>query len=148
MAIRKVSQTPPTMASIVNTYSTSENDGYACDYLNGKTGIVIYTNTSGTSSNIVLDDDIANYSYIEVFTRNNDDANETYGSFKFDVSKTIYTMMGETVSANSFNIFTKTYTKGTTTAGKTTLIASNGKLYSGIVSTYEVFKVIKIIGYK
>lgn len=34
MAIRKVSQTPPTMASIVNTYSTSEQDGYACDYIN------------------------------------------------------------------------------------------------------------------
>lgn len=34
MAIRKISQTPPTMASIVDTYSTSEQDGYACDYIN------------------------------------------------------------------------------------------------------------------
>jgi hypothetical protein len=34
MAIRKISQTPPTMASIVDTYSTSTQDGYACDYIN------------------------------------------------------------------------------------------------------------------
>ena len=34
MAIRKVSQTPPTMASIVNAYSTSTKDGYSCNYIN------------------------------------------------------------------------------------------------------------------
>lgn len=43
MAIRKISQTPPTMASIVDAYSTSTQDGYSCNYLNWK---LAGTNTS------------------------------------------------------------------------------------------------------
>lgn len=32
--LKKTSETTPTMGSIVDTYSTSEQDGYACDYIN------------------------------------------------------------------------------------------------------------------
>ena len=35
MRIKKVSETTPTMASIVDGYSTSTQDGYSCNYVNG-----------------------------------------------------------------------------------------------------------------
>lgn len=35
MRIKKVSETTPTMASIINGYSTSTQDGYSCEYING-----------------------------------------------------------------------------------------------------------------
>lgn len=131
---------------IVNEYNTADNMTYSCAYINGT---VLYENASGTSSNIELNGDISDYSFIEFIATNRDNTNEIFNSFKYDTSKTIYTLMGETVSSNSFNIFTKTYTKGTTTAGKTTLTSSTGRLYNGSsTSNYEVFQIIKVIGYK
>ena len=35
MRIKKTSETTPTMASIVDGYSTSTQDGYSCNYVNG-----------------------------------------------------------------------------------------------------------------
>ena len=42
MRIKKVSQTTATGAQIVNGYSTSEIDGYSCDYINDR---VVYSTT-------------------------------------------------------------------------------------------------------
>ena len=111
---------------------------------------ILYTNTNGTSSNIELNDDIVNYSFIEFVAINKDGNTETYSTFKFDTSKTIYNMSGVSIGASSYNLFTKSYSKGTTTSGKTTLTANTGRVYSstGSYSNYEVFQIIKVIGYK
>ena len=67
--IKKTSETTPTMASIVNSYSTSTQDGYSCDYINRQKK-VLYENASGTTSDITLtNDNFSNYSKLEIITK-------------------------------------------------------------------------------
>lgn len=143
MAIRKISQTPPTMASIVDTYSTSTKDGYSCDYLNGT---ILYESSTGTSGDITLSDNISNYRYIEIYAINKDATNEMLGVYKYDTTQSIFVLSGSGLSSTSFNIFSKKYTKGANI-----LTAGTGKLYSGgsgRVSDYEAYMITKVIGYK
>ena len=126
-------------------------DGQVSDIPTGweQVSNVLYENNSGTSGNIELNDDIANYSFIEFIAINKDGTTETYPTFKFDTSKTTYNMSDLSIGVSSYNLFTKSYSKGTTTSGKTTLIANTGRLYSnGSYSNYEVLQIIKVIGYK
>jgi len=64
--IIKAKNTTPTMASIVNGYSTSTQDGYSCDYINGK---ILWTNSSPSSvfapQDITLNS--SNYNYLEIY---------------------------------------------------------------------------------
>ena len=46
MRIKKTSETTPTMASIVDGYSTSTQDGYSCNYING---LIKHTTITGTT---------------------------------------------------------------------------------------------------
>ena len=106
----------------------------------------LYNNASGSNGNITLSDNISNYKIIELVAVNNDDTTETFDTYRFDTSLSKFRLMGESVGTTSFNIFEKSYTKGVNQ-----LIASQGKLYSGSTgsaSNYEVFKIIKVIGYK
>ena len=106
----------------------------------------LYNNTSGTTGDITLNDNISNYKIIELVAVNNDDTAETFDTYRFDTSLSKFRLMGESVGTNSFNIFEKTYTKSTSSLTTTT-----GKLYSGSngsVTNYDVFKIIKVIGYK
>ena len=64
--LKKTSETTPTMASIVNSYSTSTQDGYSCDYVNGNIGKSIYTNTETTFTEQDVNIDLTPYSYIEI----------------------------------------------------------------------------------
>lgn len=64
--IIKAKNTTPTMASVVDAYSTSTQDAYSCNYVNGKTGVVLYDNASGSTGAITLSDSIANYTEIEI----------------------------------------------------------------------------------
>lgn len=147
MAIRKISQTPPTMASIVDTYNNSQTDSYSCKYSNEYYGgTILYNNPSGTSGNITLSDNISNYRYIEIYAINKDVTNEMLGIYKYDTTQSIFVLSGSGLSSTSFNIFSKKYTKGTNI-----LTAGTGKLYSGgsgRVSDYEVYMITKVIGYK
>ena len=54
-----------------NSYSTSQNDGYNCDYINGLEPTVLWTNPNPTATtfaaqSITLDESINNYSYYEI----------------------------------------------------------------------------------
>lgn len=140
--IIKAKNTTPTMASIVNGYSTSTQDGYSCDFINGTT---LYENASGTTGNIALSDSLDNYKTFKIYTMENDNNNRSLGVYEFDTGKTKFMLSGSSVSS-AFNAYTKEYTKGTNE-----LTTSTGKLYqssSGSVLNYEVFKVYKVIGYK
>lgn len=69
--IKKTSETTPTMASVVNTYSTSNEDTYSCDYINAKVGKILWTNDSIaeiSTTNITVDD-MSEYSIIEIAFR-------------------------------------------------------------------------------
>jgi len=71
MQIKKISETTPTMASVVDTYSTSTQDAYSCNYVNGKTGVILYDDANGSTGTITLSDSVSNYTYIEIeYNRN------------------------------------------------------------------------------
>lgn len=66
--IKKISQTTPVSANIVDNYSTSTQDGYSCNYANEHFGgEILYENNSGTNDNVSLSKNISNYSYIEIY---------------------------------------------------------------------------------
>lgn len=67
MRIRKVSNTRPLSATVVSEYNNNQINAYSCDYLNGKTGVVLYN--AGTVGNVTLSDSSANYSAIEVYAQ-------------------------------------------------------------------------------
>lgn len=64
--IKKISQTTPVSANIVDNYSTSTTDGYSCNYVNGKTGVVLYNNSTGTTGDLTFDGNYTNYDYIMI----------------------------------------------------------------------------------
>ena len=67
MRIKKTSETTPTMASVVDGYSTSTQDGYSCNYANKHyEGTVLYLNNNGATGNITLNDSVNNYIYLEI----------------------------------------------------------------------------------
>ena len=73
MKIRKAYQGTVPENKILDTHSTSQTDTYSCNYVNGKTdGIILYDNSSGTTSTVPLSDNISNYDYIEIYYKTND----------------------------------------------------------------------------
>lgn len=50
--------------AIKNEHSDSTTDTYACDFTNG---VLLYDDSTGSSSEITLSDDISNYSRIKIF---------------------------------------------------------------------------------
>lgn len=66
--IIKAKQSAGLVANVSNTYSTSQSDTYSCDYENKYFGgVELYSNNTGSSSEITLSDDISNYSKIKIF---------------------------------------------------------------------------------
>lgn len=62
--IIKAKNTTPTMASIVDAYSTSTQDGYSCNFING---VELYSDTTGLKTEITLSETSANFRYIEIY---------------------------------------------------------------------------------
>ena len=53
MRIRKTSQTTTTSAQLLNSYSTSQTSGYACDYINRhfqSNAAILWQNSNPTNS--------------------------------------------------------------------------------------------------
>jgi len=67
--IIKAFQSVGVVANISNVKSESAVDVYSCGYINGQT---LYQDASGTSSTITFEDNVENYSYIEVYGWAND----------------------------------------------------------------------------
>ena len=136
------------LLNIKNTHSTSETDVYSANYVNEKIeGTILYNNSSGTNSDITLSDNISNYSTIEFYAINRDDSDESLGIYKFDANKSKFLIQGNNVTSNSFSIFIKEYIVDTNNNKK--LNANTGRLYANnTTSNYEVFQIIKVIGYK
>ena len=69
MRIKKVSQTVPTTAQVVDGYSNSTTDSYSCNYVNKFDGTVLWTNTTPTSDftaqQITLNS--SDYDYLEIW---------------------------------------------------------------------------------
>lgn len=76
MRIRKVSQTTPTQAQVVDGYSTSQVDSYSANYVNNtfeSKGKIIWTNSNPTNNfdaqTITLDESLDNYGEYEILYR-------------------------------------------------------------------------------
>lgn len=136
------------LLNIKNTHTTSETDVYSANYVNEKIeGTILYNNSSGTTGDITLSDNISNYSTIEFYAINSDDSDESLGIYKFETNKSKFLIQGNNVTSNSFSIFVKEYIIDTNNNKK--LNASIGRLYANNqTSNYEVFKITKVIGYK
>lgn len=71
MYIKKVFQGELPENKILDAYSESKTDAYSCNYLNGTE---LYSDETGTTGNITLNDNIPNYKCIEVFAKDGDGA--------------------------------------------------------------------------
>ncbi len=68
MRIKKVSQTTPVQAQIVDGYSTSTTDGYSANYLNSQLENykVLWTGTCAKGGTVTLNDNIKNYNQVYI----------------------------------------------------------------------------------
>lgn len=142
--IIKAKNSTPAMASIVNDYSTSTQDGYSCKYNNEHLGgIVLYnSDTGGSNTTIQLNDSAINYSYIEILFRTNDGAgykgssgliynpNGTIQSlsFKHSVSGVIYIKQAE-VNTNGNQISFITANEWYVSQGSTVSVTNSSNIY-------------------
>lgn len=69
--LRKTSQTTPIQAEVVNTYSTSQENAYSCDYINKIIKTTTVTGTTNSNGELYLNDyPIANYNLISAYITN------------------------------------------------------------------------------
>lgn len=139
--IIKASQTAGLVASVVNTRSTSDKDTYSCDYLNGT---ILYQ--GGTTGNVTLSDDASNYSIIKIFAEDADTSGSDLSTIDILGSQTKFSLSGVSVRSNSYTLFNSTYN----ISGKN-INVENTNIYvsnTGNFSSYNVFKIVKVIGYK
>lgn len=147
--IIKATQTTPIQAEVVNDYSTSQENAYSCDYVNDTFGeTVLYNNASGSNAtSITLSDSAANYNYIEIFYRSNDNV---YSSLKVDspntklINLTAFYAGGADIYNNSCN-YTINGTSITRGTGVSWYILSNTTVSSS--NAYNIY-ITKVIGYK
>jgi len=85
MRIKKTSQTTPVQAEVVNTYSTSTENAYSCDYTNKAFGgTILWTNENPTSNFAAQDINLSSsdYDVYEVFFTSGTGASDPYTSMK------------------------------------------------------------------
>lgn len=139
--IIKATQTTPVQAEVVNDYSTSQENAYSCNYVNGT---VLYESSTGTTGNITLNDAIENYRTFEIYFS----APNTYvGVAKFYVvSDATYTIDKNRIDGSVVSIYQeKVQISGTSLTKLTnrTYIAT-----SGTITDDNSITIKKIIGYK
>ena len=145
MLIKKTSETTPTMASVVNATNNSTTDTYSCDYVNGKTGVILYENSSGTYTDVILNDNLSNYNCLEIYATTN--SNTYINCYK--VALNVISNKKITIS-NFENVYYRyaDYELGT---NKLTLQNTYGyyELLTGSHSTSQNYiKIVKVVGYK
>lgn len=149
MYIIKAKNTTPTMASIVDTYSTSTENGYACNYVNNKVnGYELFYSATGTYG-CTLSDSAANYSYLDIQYKKSN----YYGFTR------IYNPDGKAFGAqlvffegaNYFQVCTQNFTISGTSITKGNGVWWNF-YYDGTQqhasSTIDQVQIVRVVGYK
>lgn len=67
MRIKKTFQGSLPENTVVNTQSNSQTNTYSCEYVNEHFGRKVLYESAGTNGNISLNDNISNYSFIEIY---------------------------------------------------------------------------------
>lgn len=106
---------------------------------------VLYENTGGTNGNITLNDSSANYTYIEVYYRNNDgfygfkrfykpnNRNVVLNSFYLSNSNIVFKLQSRKFSGKSFNVLTN----GEVSITAITYIKTTANTYVTLVIGYK-----------
>lgn len=132
---------------VVNTRSDSQVDAYSCDYINGK---VLYDSSSGTTGNITLIDNLANYTKIEITFKSQDDT--LYNAIETKIydnpnnKNIIYNRVEVDKNAQSFYLTQKLYS-----CSGIAINRINSNFYQRIpelYNDYDNIRIIKVVGYK
>lgn len=154
--IIKAKQSAGVVANVSKTYSTSEDDTYACSYVNEIKNTIdntygrhtLYTSSGGTSSTITLSESSSNYSYLEVYYY----ADARHDSVKIPTSASYFSLNLLYTNADNHNQYI--YTTDCSLSGNqiTQNVARNNFITSdNTISSYgntPYIKVYKVIGYK
>lgn len=140
-------------SEITNSYSTSTGIGYSANYINKLiNGTTLYEDNTGTETTVTLNDNTANYDYIEIFYKS---ANYAYNSVKVPTSANYITLQANTFDINnSSNIGIFFMFKELQNNGTSLTIRSNNRLYkyknenAFTQDTTANIQIIKVIGYK
>jgi hypothetical protein len=139
MIIRKVYQGQVPENAIMNGYSSSDTNTYACSYLNGT---ILYNNTSGTSGNVKLSDNTTNYKSLKLLIYNIDW--QEYLTFDVLTDKNNVMLSGTFVSDASYDVFSILLTlSGTLITRRKTQFYNGSRVFA-----YNPFKIIKVLGNK
>lgn len=154
MRIRKVSQPTqiePGTAQIIDTYSTSTDDGYSCNYINTRV-VTLYSDTTGTDGDVTLSDNVSNYSYLEVFGYEGINQTQVYTKYDLSLSKNL-NLFGGSIQQNGnlFRITASSYTVSGTTLTKKSANTGHANIFTKTIneqnSTGDI-KITKVLGIK
>lgn len=148
MKIKKTTKTAMLKGIVENSLSSnSETNAPSVNAVkDGMNGKVLYEDTSGTGGNVPLNDDLSNYKYIEVYTRDKDVSTIIYPVRKFEVK-----------IGNSINIFTNSVDTSKATISNQRYTMNTNELtrisYWVWQSTRSPFEYVtqmiyKVVGYK
>lgn len=107
----------------------------------------LYSNASGTTGTVTLNDDISNYEYIEIYSQWYTDY--TLPCVKLAVGKIVnnkFMISWNTIDSTNKVIFQKTYNISGTSITKDNMM--NYIINTGTTDTYDVLRITKVIGYK
>lgn len=146
MRIKKISQTRPVQAEVVNTYSTSQENAYSCDYVNGK---VLYENASGTMGNVALSDNVANYTKITILYRNGDGYSNTIDILNPSGQTVVLNLSYYNIGTNKFMHWAGPITiNGATITHIIDYYYENSQGSITTSQTINYISILKVVGYK
>jgi len=135
------------LLNIKNTHSTSETDVYSANYVNNNfelKGVTLYSDNDGTTGDVILNDNISNYSYLEIF----------YTSSGYGSSKKIDLSLSNTFIINEPFIYNDDYydrmSKYSVANNKIIFnsnLTINSNFTSVMIGNAEIL-IKKVIGYK
>lgn len=145
--VNSINNGPKVIDNLTSQSSTDSLSAKQGKVLNEKVeGTVLYSNSTGTSGNVILSDSVANYDYIEIQATR---TLHTYSSGK------LYNVNGKTITLTStyttdehFYVYSKTMN----VSGNTLTAVSSKMIYmNDSMTRYQVDndnRIIRVVGYK
>ena len=147
--IIKAFQSSGVIANVAKIKTNSDNDVYSCNYINEKTdGSVLYEDETGINTTVNLNESVANYKYIDIFFRDDNNIYDTKRFFvkngawytlqitQFEEASSNVVIRGKNIQLNADKIYNGKYCA-------VVLNASGNMLYWN-----NNIYICKVIGYK
>ena len=136
---------------VSDTYSTDTEQSYSCNYINSRIS-TLYTNNSGSNTDITLNDSVSNYSYLEVFGFEIINNTQVYSKIDLSLSKDLNLFAGSIqqngnlfrFTASSYSISGNTMTKKTANTGHVNIFTRSINEQNGNGD----IKITKVLGIK